>query len=186
MRIQCSSTIFLEFSTGEENHFFFSQVSEEKFSNLPPRWVLLNSESTIDIISKKAMVSNISKLPSPITLHFNAGPRQVEYTVDINGYGRVWYNPKAIANILSLYRATRKCQVVFDSEDVNCFRMMLPVREVVFNVSMEGLYYHDTVDRAIVLVNTMPENRKGFTCQEYEGAKTSRRTLELVGYPSER
>ena len=34
---------FLDFSTGEENHFFFSQVSEENFGNLPPIWMVLNS-----------------------------------------------------------------------------------------------------------------------------------------------
>ena len=64
--------------------------------------------------------------------------------------------------------------------------MMLPGREVVFNVSTNGLYYHNTVDPAIVLVNKVAENHKGFTCQEYEGAKAVRRALGLVGYPSER
>ena len=64
--------------------------------------------------------------------------------------------------------------------------MMLPWREVVFNVSTNGLYYHDTVDRAIVLFKTVTENNEGFTLREYEGAKAARRALGLVGYPSER
>ena len=44
---------FQDFNTGAEDHFFFSQVKEEKFSPPSPRWLLLDSESTIDIIDKK-------------------------------------------------------------------------------------------------------------------------------------
>ena len=78
-----------DFNTGAEDHFFFSQVTEGKSSNLPPRWLLLGSEITIDIITKKSMVSNIKILEIPITLRCNVGSRQVEYTVDLNGYRRV-------------------------------------------------------------------------------------------------
>ena len=126
---------FQGFNTRAEDHFLLSQVTKDKFSNLPPIWFLLNSKSTKDIITHKAMVLNIKKLERPISIHCNTGSRQVEYTSDLNGYGRVWYDPKAIEKILSLSRATRKYQVVFDREAGNFFRMMLAGREVVFNVS---------------------------------------------------
>ena len=42
------------------------------------------------------------------------------------------------------------------------------------------------MDRSIVLVNTVVENHKGFTRQEYKGDKAARCALGLVGYPSER
>ena len=45
--------------------------------------------------------------------------------------------------------------------------MMLLGKEVVFNVSTNVLYYHNTVDRAILIVNTVADNCEGFTCQEY-------------------
>ena len=54
------------------------------------------------------MVTNIWKLPNPIILHCNTGLRQVEYTANLNGYGRVWYDPKEIVNILSLSCPTWK------------------------------------------------------------------------------
>ena len=132
------------------------------------------------------MVSKISKSPSPITIHYNAGSRKVEYTANHNGYERVWYNPKAIENIPSLYRATRKYRVVFNSEPGNCFRMMLPGREAVFNVSTNGLYYHNTVDLSIMFVITVAENREGFNRREYGVEKAARCVLGLMGYPSER
>ena len=46
------------------------------------------------------MVLNIKRPDIPITLHCNAGPRQVEYNANLNGYMRVWYDPKAIAKII--------------------------------------------------------------------------------------
>ena len=96
--------------------------------------MLLDSELSINIISNHAMVTNIRKAPNTVILHYNTGSQQVEYTVELNGYGRVWYEPKAISNILSPFCSTRKYQVVFDIKDGNCFRLMLPGREVVFNI----------------------------------------------------
>ena len=82
---------FRDFNTRAEDHFSFSQVADPgKFSNIPPIWLLLNSESTINIIMNKAMVSNINNVENPITPHYNAGSHQVEYTTNINGYSRVW------------------------------------------------------------------------------------------------
>ena len=101
-----------EFNTGAEDHCFFLRVSDEKLVTPPPSWMLLDSEGTIYIIANKVMVSNIRKSPSPITLHCNEVSRQVDYTSDLNGYGRVWYDPKEISNILSLYCTTRKYRVI--------------------------------------------------------------------------
>ena len=64
--------------------------------------------------------------------------------------------------------------------------MMLPGREVVFNVLTNGLYYHNTVDRTIMLVNMVTDNNEDFTHLEYEGAKAAWCALELVGYLLER
>ena len=89
-------------------------------------------------------------------------------------------------NILSLYHTTRNYRVVFDSEDDNYSSMMFPGREVVFKVSTDFIYYHNTVYRAIVIITTVADNRKGFTRQEYEGPKAARRAPGLVRYPSKR
>ena len=58
--------------------------------------------------------------------------------------------------------------------------MMLLGREVVFNVSTDVLYYNDTVERAIMIVNTVANNCEGFTRREHEGAKAARCALGLV------
>jgi hypothetical protein len=55
-------------------------------------------------------------------------------------------------------------------------------KKVIFKQSPPGLYYHDTADRAIIMVNTVKENREGYTQREYDDAKEARRALSLVGY----
>ena len=43
--------------------------------------------------------------------------------------------------------------------------MVLPDREVIFQLSPNGLYYFDAADREniVLILNTVSENREGFT-----------------------
>ena len=47
--------------------------------------------------------------------------------------------------------------------------MVLPEREVIFQPRPNGLYYYDSEDResSVLILNTVSENRKGFTYIEY-------------------
>ena len=49
--------------------------------------------------------------------------------------------------------------------------MVFPDREVRFNLSPNGLYYFDAADREnrILLLNTVSENREGFTRRDFKG-----------------
>ena len=62
--------------------------------------------------------------------------------------------------------------------------MVLPDREVKFQLSTIGLYYFDTADREndVLLLNTLSKNREGFTRREYEGAREARRAIHLLGF----
>jgi hypothetical protein len=46
------------------------------------------------------------------------------------------------------------------------------------------MYYHDTDNHAVVMVNTVAENREGYTQRPYDDVKQARRALGMVGYPS--
>ena len=62
------------------------------------------------------------------------------------GYGTVWYDPLAIANILSLKEVKTKYHVPFDSNDKNAFVVVKPDGTTFeFIQSDDGLYYLDTV-----------------------------------------
>ena len=62
--------------------------------------------------------------------------------------------------------------------------MFMPKNEVLFNVIHNGLYYNDMEDLDSVLVNTVKENREGFSCRELSGTRESRQALEMFEYPS--
>jgi hypothetical protein len=94
-----------------------------------------------------------------MTIHCNAGSRRVTLVGTLRNYGEVWYCKDAIANILSLAKVKERYPVKYDSKQENQFVVVQPQKKVIFKQSPSGLYYHDTADRAIVMVNTVKENR---------------------------
>jgi hypothetical protein len=79
----------------------------------------------------------------------------------------------------------QKYPIRYDSDIDNQFVVVQPKKQVVFQQSGSGLYYHDTTDRAVVMVNTMEGNREGYTNRDFRSTKQARRALGMVGYPSE-
>ena len=140
---------------------------------VPLTWILLDSQLTMDLIANPKMLVHIRKVwgEDAIRVHCNSGTKIMERVGDIPGYGTVWYEPTVIAKILSMSRSTKKFRVVFDSEGRNFSRMVLPDREVRFQISPNGLFYFDAVDRenSVLLLNTVSENREGFTRRGSEG-----------------
>ena len=64
--------------------------------------------------------------------------------------------------------------------------MVMPDNEVLFNDIRNGLYYHDPEDRDLILINTVEENREGFSYRELSGASEARRALAMFSYPSQK
>jgi hypothetical protein len=60
--------------------------------------------------------------------------------------GEVWFSENAIANILSLSRVKERYPVKYDSTAGNQFVIIQPDKDVIFNQSSSGLYYHDTAN----------------------------------------
>ena len=75
-----------------------------------------------------------------------------------------------------MLRTAKKFWVIFDSEGGIFFRMVIPDREVIFQLSTNGLYYFDAAYRenSMLLLNTVSKNRGGFTRTEYEGTWEAR------------
>lgn len=155
-------------TVGEENktdtngEYVFHQSAG---SNIPEHWILLDNQSTIDIFRNRALLSNIRESTGTMTVHCNAGSRTTNLVGDLAGYGTVWYDPLAIANILSLKRVRDKYHVLYDSADRGTFLVIKPDGQTLeFAESDRGLYYLDAKDynykEGTLLVNTT-EERKG-------------------------
>jgi hypothetical protein len=151
-----------------------------------PNWILLDSQSTADIFCNPALLSNIRDAGKSLKVHCNAGTSIVTPVGTLKNYGEVWFNNKAIANILSLAKVKERYPIHYDSDNGNQFIVAQPTKQVVFQQSATGLYYHDTTNRAVVMVNTVRSNHEGFTNRAVRAAKQARRALGMVGYPSEK
>ena len=97
---------------------------------VPLTWILLDSQSTVDLIANPKMLLNITKErgKDAIWVHCNSGVKIVDRVGDLPGYGTIWYEPTGIANILSMSKATKTFRIIFDSEGRIFFIMVLPNR----------------------------------------------------------
>jgi hypothetical protein len=79
---------------------------------------------------------------------------------ELNGYGTMWYNPKGVANILSLSQVEKKHRVTYDSAASKAFVVHnSDVRKRGFEQAKSGLFYMDAEQNfGTVLVNTVEEN----------------------------
>ena len=154
--------------------FSFYQVN----GSIPKTWVLLDSQSTVDVFCNPQLLTNIRRNTEGMRIHCNAGSRLTHFIGDLPGYGTVWYNPKAIANILSLCHVHDKYRITYDSE-YQQFVVTKPCgKEFVFKELEGGLHYLDTTcserdedqdhgREHMFMVNTVKDNRRNFTNNDY-------------------
>ena len=112
-------------------------------------------------------------------IHCNASTR-TDQQGDLPGYGRVWYCPKAIANILPLHNVSRGYQAEFKSEEDNRFVVAKDDGKAnMFRVLANGLYYYDA--KAAAAVN---DNKTSCTNAEVSKGEFARALQQKLGHVS--
>ena len=145
--------------------FSFYQANGE----IPKTWILLDSQSTVDIFCNPQLLKNIRRTPKGMRVHCNARSRLTNLVGDLPGYGTVWYDPKAIANILSLWRVRDHYHITYDSSHRKFIITKPSGKEFAFHESEGVLLYLDTTHQQgqqrqghIFAVNTVKDNKKNF------------------------
>ena len=87
-----------------KNHVY-DQSSTKSRRNKDKLWeLLLDNQSTCDVIINRKMLSNISKCRWTLRLQTQASEFVIDKVGDMKGSGVVWYFPDGVAIILSQFR----------------------------------------------------------------------------------
>jgi len=131
-------------STRHPVDFTFTQTKHDS-DFIPDAWVLLDSQSTVSVFKNSALLTNIRDSPTTLRVHTNGGTQLSTQIGDIPNFGHVWYNPKSLANILSMAAVRKLCRITMDT----LFDLAIHVHQrdgslMTFLEYKSGLYFFDT------------------------------------------
>ena len=84
------------------SHMQIATCHSGKIKTCEQKTILLDSGSTISIFYDKSLVYDVKKSEYPVKITTNAGSRIVIEQAMVPGFGRVWFDERAIANIFSM------------------------------------------------------------------------------------
>ena len=153
---------------------------------LPKSWILLDDQSTVDVFCNRRLLTNVRENDKVMNIQCNAGVTRTNMVGELNRYGTTWYNPKGIANLLSLSQVEKKHRVTYDSAASKAFVVhKSDGSERQFEQAKSGLFYMDAEQNSgTVLVNTVEENKSKYTKRDYQRALAARRLQNTIGYKS--
>ena len=82
--------------------FTYNRTAKSNTSSnvIPDTWILLDSQSTIDVFCNAKLLSRIHATSTIMNIKCNAGVKRTNLRGHLSGYGWVWFFPDGIANNL--------------------------------------------------------------------------------------
>ena len=144
---------------------------------MPDTWLLIDSCSTVDIISSPNLLHGIHKVPNPIWVRCNVGVTILDQMGYLGDYPRpVWYNPDGGANIMSMFNISQQYHLSMNTRRANAILMHHHNGDVtVFTPSAHGLYKHALSNNESITgfwscIQTVAERKDHYTQREIEAA----------------
>jgi hypothetical protein len=103
----------------ETSHFQFA--FQQVHATLPSKLdmkniILLDNESTMDLFCNRAFTTGVCNTKKKVTIQSNGGTLVARKLATIKGYQhKVWFDKRAITNILSLANVSKQYRVTYDS-----------------------------------------------------------------------
>lgn len=167
---------------------------------LDPALILLDSQSTVHVFNNTELLTNVRSHPEGKTLRvFTNGGYMDSTMVGCFGNINVWYNPKSIANILSLALVIDSYRVTLDSKIEHVFRLWLDEDSYINFVKSNRLFVYNSVkDRVTcktckkkhpgkehMLLQTVSKNERVYRQRELEGARIAQDISKLLFHPAQ-
>ena len=110
--------------------------------------LLLDSCSTVDLFCNKKLVTKIWESKNSMTVKGNGGDLKTHKKAYVENYGEVWFDERAITNIMSRNNVKEKFRVIYDSDRDWTFTVYKPNGvNIKFGVHCDGLHYYNTVNQ---------------------------------------
>eukprot|EP00536_Pseudo-nitzschia_multiseries_P005407 jgi/Psemu1/12510/gm1.12510_g len=146
-------------------HLFIQSKSEGEVN---PYWILLDSESSLNLILNPELVNNIQQDPNGgfMNIHCNsAGVSKTNLIADLLGFGVVWFYAKGLANVLSLALVSDQYQVTMDTS------------------IDDAIYVHKEHNGTVLALETVEGKANSLSALDCSRAKKARDMQEiLVGF----
>jgi hypothetical protein len=84
-------------------------------------WILLDNQSTVDVFINPRLEKDVRVTDTIMHIHCHSGTSCTRLQASLPGYGTVWFDPKGIANILSLSNLKKTYRVTLDSSTDDTF-----------------------------------------------------------------
>ena len=142
-------------------------------------WIILDCGSSTSLFANPNLVKNIEDSSNMLELSTNAGIKYCHQKAEVPGFGKVWFDQDAVANIFGLVDLRKRYKVLYDSEKEDAFIVHLKDRKKLkFKASPGGLYFYKVSPeykeylqemkekekhKTSYLMSSMAENKQGFS-----------------------
>lgn len=148
--------------------------------------ILLENQPTTDIFCNDKFVTDIKDTAAWTTIKTNGGTLTASKKAKIRNYGEIWFDKKAITNILSLKNVIEKgLRVTYDSDNNNSFVVNKEDgSKMYFRMHPNGLHYYDPKQQDVCMLDTVKQRSEGFSLHQVNLAKVAQEFQANVGHPS--
>jgi len=157
--------------------------------------VLIDSQTTHDVFCNKKYVTDIRRAKRDLVLSTNGGGMRISQEADVPGLypvgcdSKVYYDTRAITNILSFKNLVKKYRITYDSDEDMAFtvhRSNHGLTDLKFVMHKCGLHMYVHPVQGGTFVQTVEDNKKLFTKSQIARATEARGYYEALLCPSEK
>eukprot|EP00536_Pseudo-nitzschia_multiseries_P000823 jgi/Psemu1/1867/gm1.1867_g len=169
----------------DAEHLFIQSKSE---GGVNPYWILLDSESSLNLIVNLELVTNIRQAPNGgfMNIHCNSGVSKTNLIANLPGFGVVWFYANGLANILSLALVLDQYRVTMDTSINNAIYVHKDSGTRRFQRSDCNLYYCDMQEHngTVLALDTVEGEANSYSALDCSREKKARGMQKILGLPT--